>query len=347
MVAGDVLDTPLPPLTWLRAFEAAARHRSFTHAASELHVTPSAVSQHVRSLEGFLGKELFIRGTRSLHLTEGGSNYLPIVRQAFEILAEGTRAFRPGDPGRSLIVQASPAFSTFWLAPRIRGLLTMHPWLHLNLTTPIWDPERSSSDADVEIRFLRANETMDGAVRLTRDRCYPVCRPGYADGTPDWRHEPLFDCTGMTQDWANWIASQGASLPAEQRIHYVSTFVVAFTAALGGAGLSMAHDTICSDLLHSGALIRPYEHDVEMSDAYFLMAPFRQDATPASRVFSEWILDEIATFEAGVFPGRVARREWSSVRGPIRGLEAVGEGRERGAESEGSDAALPRARGSS
>ena len=177
MVAGDVLDTPLPPLTWLRAFEAAARHRSFTHAASELHVTPSAVSQHVRSLEGFLGKELFIRGTRSLHLTEGGSNYLPIVRQAFEILAEGTRAFRPGDPGRSLIVQASPAFSTFWLAPRIRGLLTMHPWLHLNLTTPIWDPERSSSDADVEIRFLRANETMDGAVRLTRDRCYPVCRP--------------------------------------------------------------------------------------------------------------------------------------------------------------------------
>ena len=170
-------DTPLPPLNWLRAFEAAARHLSFTQAAAELNVTQSAVSQHVRSLEAFLGRELFIRRTRALHLTEAGANYLPTIREAFGLLASGTRAFRGGDRGRSLLVQCNLAFSVFWLVPRLAGLLEAHPWLLLNLTTPIWDPERSARSTEMEIRYGRPGEMSDAATRLAYDHYYPVCRP--------------------------------------------------------------------------------------------------------------------------------------------------------------------------
>lgn len=287
-------DPPLPPLNWLRAFEAAARHLSFTEAAAELNVTQSAVSQHVRSLEAFLGRELFIRRTRAVHLTEAGANYLPTIREAFALLASGTRTFRGGDRGRSLIVQCNLAFTTFWLAPRLAGLVEAHPWLVLNLVTPIWDPERSASSAEVEIRFGRQNDVSDSAVRLTYDRYYPVCRPGYAADALDWAQAPLFDCSGVTENWEAWLASQGWRMPAGKRVHLGSTYVVSVQAALHGAGLAMAHDTVASDLLASGALARPYTHAVAMSEAYFMLVPPRHAETPASRVFIRWLLDETA-----------------------------------------------------
>jgi len=276
----------------LRAFAAAARHLSFTQAAAELNVTQSAVSQHVRSLEAYLGRELFVRRTRALHLTEAGASYLPTVREALEILATGTRAFRRDDRGRNLTVQCNLAFWTFWLAPRLAGLVERHPWLVLNLITPIWDPERSARTAEVEVRFGRPNDVSDAAVRLAHDRYYPVCRPGYANGRPDWAKAPLFDCSGVTENWGSWLASQGLDLPAGRRIHLGSTYVVSLHAALHGAGLAMAHDTVAADLIASGALVRPYAHGALMSQAYFLIAPPRHGETPASRALKEWILDE-------------------------------------------------------
>ena len=287
-------DTPLPPLNWLRAFEAAARHLSFTQAAAELNVTQSAVSQHVRSLEAFLGRELFIRRTRALHLTEAGANYLPTIREAFGLLASGTRAFRGGDRGRSLLVQCNLAFSVFWLAPRLAGLLEAHPWLLLNLTTPIWDPERSARSAEMEIRYGRPGEMSDAAIRLAYDHYYPVCRPGYAEGDSAWVQSPLFDCSGVMENWETWLASQGWQMPAGKQIHLGSTYVVSVQAALHGAGLAMAHDTVASHLLASGALVRPCVHSVSMSAAYFLTPPPRHGETPASRAFVRWILDETA-----------------------------------------------------
>lgn len=286
-------DTPLPPLNWLRAFEAAARHLSFTQAATELNVTQSAVSQHVRSLEAYLGRELFVRRTRALHLTEAGANYLPTVREGLELLASGTRAFRRDERGRSLVVQCNLAFWTFWLAPRLAGLLERRPWLLLNLITPIWDPERSARAAEVEVRFGRPNDVSDAAVRLSRDRYYPVCRPDYANGRPDWMEAPLFDASGVTENWESWLASQGRDLPPHRRVHLGSTYVVSVHAALNGAGLAMAHDTIASDLIASGTLVRPYAHRAVMSQAYFLLSPPRHGETPASRAFRRWILEEI------------------------------------------------------
>ena len=186
----------LPPLNWLRAFETSARHLSFTLAASELNLTQSAVSQHVRSLESFLGRDLFLRKTRAIELTEAGANYLPVVREAFQMLASGTRAFTGGDRGRTLTLHCNMAFSVHWLAPRLKRLYAAHPWIVLNIVTPIWDPERQAANAQVEIRFGRPEDMSPAAQQLTKERFFPVCAPSYQEGEIDLETAVLLDCAG-------------------------------------------------------------------------------------------------------------------------------------------------------
>lgn len=289
----------LPPLTWLRAFEATARHLSFTRAAKELNLTQSAVSQHVRSLEGFLGRQLFLRKPRILELTEDGSNYLPIVREAFDMLASGTRAFTGGDRGRSMILQCNLGFSVLWLAPRLHRLYARHPWLVLNIVTPIWDPERHAAEAASEVRFGRAEDMSPEAKRLRQEHFFPVCAPEYQGGAFDVDRAVLMDCAGLTGSWGTWFKSQGKPFDREGGVTLTSTFVIALQAAMHGAGMAMTHDTMAADLLQKGDLVCPFEHSPPLSEAYFLMSPPGHSATPASRAFDEWLREEFTAFSEG------------------------------------------------
>lgn len=286
----------LPPLTWLRAFEATARHLSFTRAAGELNLTQSAVSQHVRALEAFLGRDLFIRKTRALELTEDGANYLPTVKAAFDLIASGTEAFIGGDRGRSLTLQCNLAFSVFWLAPRLHRLYRQHPWLVLNMVTPIWDPERHAGNAAVEIRFGLPDEMSRNAEQILSDRYYPVCSPDYQDGAIDLDSASLLDCAGLTGTWSAWFNSQKKPFDRNNEISLASTFVIAIQTALHSGGITMAHDTLATDLINEGKLIRPFEHCPELTEAYFLMRPSDHDSTPATRSFLSWLEAELAAF---------------------------------------------------
>ena len=285
-------NTRFPPLTWLRAFEAAARHLSFTRAAGELNLTQSAVSQHVRSLESYLGRDLFIRKTRILELTEDGANYLPALREAFDLIASSTRAFTGGDRGRNLTLQCNMAFAVFWLAPRLHRLHAMHPWLVLNIVTPIWDPERHAANASVEIRFGRGEEMSEAATRLAWERYFPVCSPGYCGGASDLQSATLFDCAGTTGTWGNWFKTQGKEFARHGEINLTSTFVIAVTAVLNGAGVTMAHDSLVSDLIEKGDLVRPFGHSAPLREGYFLLPPSTHARTPASVAFLDWIEEE-------------------------------------------------------
>lgn len=286
--------SPLPPLTWLRAFEAAARHLSFTQAAAELNPTQSAVSQHVRSLEAFLGRELFIRRTRALQLTEAGSSYLPTVREAFDLLARGTRSFTGGDPGQTLIVQCNMAFSVYWLAPRLHRLYATCPWLVLNVVTTIWDPEQHARNAAVEIRFGRPGDMSDHARRLTRDRFFPVCRPDYTGGNDDLETAHLFDCSGVMGSWEAWCLATRRTFGHAARVNLASTYVIAMSAALYGAGIAMSHDSLAQGLIAEGRLVRPFEGDAPLPESYFLFAPPSHGETPATRAFTGWLKEEMA-----------------------------------------------------
>lgn len=287
------VQSQLPKFTWLRAFEATARHLNFTRAAAELNLTQSAVSQHVRSLEAFLGRDLFIRKTRVLALTEDGANYLPAIREAFGLIASSTEAFTGGARGQVLSVQCNMAFSVFWLAPRLHRLYERHPWLVLNIVTPIWDPERHAAHAALEIRFGRTEEISDTAERFATERFFPVCAPGFQNGAVDFETATLFDCAGTTGTWAAWCAANDLDFERTGEVSLVSTYVISITAALNGAGIAMAHDSLVQDLLDEGRLVRPFKGFGEMSEGYFLLPPSPHATTPASDAFLTWIREEI------------------------------------------------------
>ena len=287
----------LPPFAWLRAFEAAARHLSFTAAAVELNLTQSAISQHVRSLEAFLGKPMFLRRPRGLALTEDGANYLPAVREAFAALVTGAQPFAgTGFARRSKAVtlQCNMSFATFRLVPRLAELTAALPDLRLNIVTPVWDPERTAQTADVEIRFARPDDADHSGRRLTHERCYPVCTPSVAariaEGV-DWRTLPLFDCAGVLAGWQGWLAARNEVL--DRPVHMASTFAVSIGAALAGAGLAMAHHGLVVDALADRRLVRPFAATTPMAECYVLLQPARHMRTPASRALTDWL---IATF---------------------------------------------------
>ncbi|MEL6991477.1 MAG: LysR family transcriptional regulator [Pseudomonadota bacterium] len=289
------MTTDLPPLTWLRAFEAAARHLSFTRAAGELNLTQSAISQHVRSLEAFLGAELFVRRTRALNLTEAGSNYLPVVREAFDLIATGTQAFTGVDRGQTMVLNCSMAFSALWLAPRLHRLYARHPWIVLNIVTHIWDPDKNSGRAGMEIRFGRPEDMSPEARKIADERFFPVCAPEFAAQGIDLAQAPLFDCAGITGTWDAWFKSGGGAGHAGRAVNLSSTYVVAVMAAKGRAGLTMAHDTIAADMLATGELVRPFEHAPLLSEAYFLTPPAPHAQTPASRALEDWLTEELSS----------------------------------------------------
>lgn len=292
----------LPPLNWLRAFEAAARHLSFTAAAQELNLTQSAISQHVRSLESFLGKPMFVRHTRALSLTEDGSNYLPAVREAFAVLAAGAQPFvgrGNAQRTRAVTLQCSMGFATFRLTPRLGALVRAHPELRLNIVTPVWNPEKTSQMADVEIRFCRPEGFGQDGLRLSKERCYPVCTPALAKRIEDgeaWQSMPLFDCVGVLSSWQSWLIAHAGNQVTTQplKVHMASTFAISIGAALAGEGLAMAHDSLVADAIADGRLVKPFKTSLEMSECYALYEPAKHMRSWASQALTQWLLDEFA-----------------------------------------------------
>ena len=281
----------LPPLNQLRAFEAAARHLSFTAAAGELNMTQSAVSQQIKSLESHLGQPLFYRRPKALELTVMGLNYVPVVREAFQTLSRGTRMLVDKSTAKALHVQTNLTFSTHWLAPRLPRLYAHHPDMNLHITTAIWDPTERVEDADIELRFLMSPEADPQAERLTWDHFYPVCAPDYAVSLDDIASHRLFYCTAMLTTWDAW--AEGQSQLGTPRINHSQVLSAALAAAQSGAGLAMAHDAAVRHLLDSGALIRPFEHQAVMQEAYYLTINPKADNAPDAEAFANWIRAEM------------------------------------------------------
>ena len=285
----------LPPLTWLRAYEAAARHLSFTLAAKELNLTQSAISQHVRSLETWLGHDLFLRRTRALSLTEAGANYLPVVREAFQLLAGGTRALVGGDRGHRLRLNCNMSFAAYWLAPRMGRLRDALPWLQLHVMTATWGPQMEPGNTDFEIWFLRPEEMSADAELLFTESLSPVCAPGFAGDAPDWLRDPLMDCAGVLSGWHSWAEAAGRPLAPGQRVELMSTYVISLSAALNGQGLAMGQGFMPRALQATSALIEPWpDQRLPLSEVYFMIPPPRHAETPASRAFADWLRAEVA-----------------------------------------------------
>ncbi len=281
----------LPPLGWLRTFEAAARHLSFTGAARDLNMTQSAVSQQIKSLEGYLGQPLFLRRPRALELTEAGITYLPVVRDAFRTLARGTQAVT-GTQQNAVQVQSNITFAVNWLAPRLPSFRAQHPEVQLNIFTELWEPREMAEGAAVEIRYsLRPSDTVRTEL-LRTDHYYPVCAPGYQVTLDTLQQHPLFDCSNLLSNWESWVEEQ-ALIWEKPPITYSTTYLVSLSVAMAGGGLCLSHDTIARRVIDEGKLIAPFDHRAAMPEAYYLLLSPQAEETPGALAFADWVRREM------------------------------------------------------
>lgn len=289
----------IPHLTWLRAFEASARHLSFTHAAVELNLTQAAISKQVKLLEQYLREPLFERKPRSLVLTKIGAAYLPKIRDGFERLASGTEEVFGNRRSEVLTVRAPVGYAVAWLGPRLTGFMTEHPDIPVRLVSSVWGEPFDKERFDLDIIY--GTDRINGfrSDRLTWEVMEPLCSPQVLrDGPPlekpsDLVHHRLLHVLGYEEGWANWLRAAGAdSVNAGQGMQFDTSLLVFAIAATGG-GIALGRSSMSGPSLESGQLVRPFDFALPLKEAFFLCAPEDDREHPDAKIFREWLLDQV------------------------------------------------------
>lgn len=287
----------LPPLNWLRSFEAAARHLSFTHAAGELSLTQAAISQQVKGLESQLGAALFKRLPRGLELTDAGLAYLPAIHEAIQRLSVATDEIFGQGRIHQLTLRVNLVFMTTWLAPRLGRFRTRYPDIGLRFTSNIWCGE-SDKEADVEIRYGQGSWAGLKSERLTWDQLFPVCSPALLDNSSSFESldalglHPLLHVIGYEEGWGYWLNKTGYRHLDTPRGLQFDTLISALEMAAQGQGFALGRSSLVEGMIADGRLIAPFSQKVATSEAFHLVYPAHQYIHPHAEIFRSWIVEE-------------------------------------------------------
>ena len=293
----------LPNLLALRAFEAAGRHLSFTRAAEELSLTQGAISRHVRGLELELGVKLFHRRVRSLELTVQGAAYLGTVRQAFDLLASGSRQIRASRAERRLKVALTASFAANWLLPRLARFTALHPAIGIDFEPGVQIIDLSAEGVDAAIRYGNGSWPGLDATALMREEVFPVCSPALlAKGPPlkdvaDLVHHNLL-LSGPRSDWEDWAAAAGLDLQTVPRQTMLYDYNLVLQAALDGMGVALGRRILVEERLTSGELVQPLAQTLRNAMGYYLVTLPARRGDKAIDAFRSWLLAEAAIHPA-------------------------------------------------
>jgi LysR family transcriptional regulator, glycine cleavage system transcriptional activator len=282
----------LPPLNWLRAFESAARHLSFTHAAHELNLTQAAISKQVKLLELHLRQQLFVRLPRSLALTKTGDAYLPKVRDAFERLSSGTQEVFGRQKSPVLTIRCAVSFAVNWLAPRLPDFLAKHPRAKIRLVSSVWSDSTEENQFDLDIQYGTGKWRNADCHRLTDETLTPVCAPSMRDAlqTPsDLKMQNLLHVIGYQDGWATWLNAASISDIDPGSGFQCDTSLVAFELARQSGGVALGRSSLIGNELQSGRLIAPFALAVPIEEAFYLIRPANGEITAAETMFTEWV----------------------------------------------------------
>ena len=285
---------PLPPLNALRAFEAAARHLSFTRAAEELNVTQAAVSHQVKALEERTGVKLFRRLTRGLLLTEDGHALLPDLREAFDRLAQAVdRIGRQGGQG-TLNISLLTTFALGWLVPRLPRFQAAHPSIDVRLTTTARLIDFAGEDVDVAIRYgtggwpgLRCDEIFEDVIT-------PLCNARFKERLrkpADILNVPLLH-EQYEHDWRTWFRAAGLTVGQLKKGPIFDSTRVAIEAAIAGVGVACGAPTLFTAEIANGQLHQPFELVVPNGKSFWLVSPEATAERPKIKALREWMLEE-------------------------------------------------------
>jgi len=294
----------LPPLTALRAFDAAARHMSFAKAAEELNVTPAALSFQIKSLEDHLGHPLFHRLNRAVELTETGKALAPGAAEGFAALAKAWADARRLHDTRTLTVTAGPAFTSKWLAPRLFQFASSNPDIDLRFSANLRLMDFSLEEVDVAIRFSQTPETELFSKTIVEEWVTPMVSPSVAEqiSTPaDLLKIPLLhqdDTTFLRPkvDWEAWFQAAGLHAPDVAGTHF-SQADHAVNAALSGGGAMLGRVSLTERHLMEGRLVMPFKLSLWSNAKYRFVCPHGAENRPQVARFLDWIMNEADTIE--------------------------------------------------
>ncbi len=287
----------LPSLNGLRAFEAAARHLSFTQAASELNVTQTAISHQIRRLEEELGLRLFIRKNRALALTPKARDYLPGVRAAFNDLRLATDRLLRKDDDHVLTVSTLASLAAKWLLPRLTAFQEAHPGIDVRITTSTALVDFKGGDVDAAIRYGRGNWQGLRADWLMADDFFPVCSPALLNGKrplkcpEDLRDHVLLHTSTNSDDWRQWLTAAG--LPSDISRPPGITFdliLMTVQAAIDGIGVAMGRTSYVQDDIAKCRLVVPFKIALPADAGFYLVSPEGVAEPPKLRAFRQWLI---------------------------------------------------------
>ena len=285
---------PLPPLNGLRAFEAAARHGSFTRAADELHVTQTAISHQIRKLEEELGVRLFVRTPGAVHLTQSAEAYLTAVHDAFDHLRAATAKLLGTDGRRALRVSTTPSFASTWLVPRLAGFQAEHPEIDVEVSTSMALVDFRREEVDMAIRYGRGSWPGLRATWLLSDDIFPVCTPTLAARlrTPsDLAGQRLIAISTYRDMWHRWLTAAGQPSELADHATVFDMPILAIQAAPGGMGVALVQGPLVEAELASGRLVVPFGLQLPSEMGFYIVAPEPNADRPEIALLRAWLLD--------------------------------------------------------
>jgi LysR family glycine cleavage system transcriptional activator len=276
-----------PPLNALRGFEAAARLGSFHKAADELHLTQSAISQQIRSLESFLEQPLFFRNGRSVALTDAGHDLLSTTQSLLQQLAVGIRRLEQYRKPNQLVVNTTPAFARHWLLPRLADFRRQHPEVDLWLFTTDEAPDMTTQTIDIAVRDDISAQAECAFRVLHNDRLYPVCSPALFGAA---ERSTLHGEREM--DWSHWQVEDGEDLGQQSHGLNFSDPGLLLDAACNGLGMALVSELLAQPALASGQLLPLVPRSIRGPNWAWLIHRDSENS-PLTRSFSEWLVERL------------------------------------------------------
>jgi LysR family glycine cleavage system transcriptional activator len=305
------MHTALPPLSALRAFEAAARHLSLTQAARELSVTPGALSHQIRGLEEFLGLKLFERRVRSLALTTAGKQLYPGLQTGFAHIREAVQSIDAAHAAHVLVVSTSPGLTSKWLAPRLYRFGAAYPDIDVRISSSVTNANFATDGVDLAVRNMPADPPPDPALEietLTDVTYIPVCSPrllekfGPIQNAQALARLPLIHDESLlarraSPNWSDWFKAAGVTdVDLSRGLRFTSSDH-ALDAAGEGAGVLLAHDILAYDGLRTDRLTIPVKFALPAGRVYSLVWAKGRKPAPAAESFRRWIKEEAAALD--------------------------------------------------
>jgi LysR family transcriptional regulator, glycine cleavage system transcriptional activator len=291
----------LPPLELLLAFEAAARHLSFTKAAGELSLTQSAISRQIQALEESLGARLFERRTRSLLLTEAGQRFHQVAQGVLGELDEATQKLRGASAARTVTVTTTPGFASLWLIPRLNGYLQANPGVDVRISASYETTNLERDGIDLAIRYA-PDEEMAGQIALFEEAVIPVCSPALAADPSRPLREPADlhahvllhsdDAKYSWMEWNLWLHAHGLRDLKPAGALQFNQYDQLVQAAVNGQGVALGRLPLLRRLLKEKTLVTPFKKSVVSSRGYFVVRSARAAGKQDVAKFEAWLREE-------------------------------------------------------